>query len=79
MADDQFRYLLTIIATIHFIIPHIVIIAGCFVSDFRATEKIVEDFQSGVGKQLHEQLVAQDKNNKHTSYISGERALSSLN
>lgn len=27
---------------------------------------------NGVGKQLHEELVAQDKNNKHTSYISGE-------
>ncbi|XP_072294283.1 carnitine O-palmitoyltransferase 2, mitochondrial [Eucyclogobius newberryi] len=37
---------------------------------FRNTEKIVEDFQNGVGKQLHEELVAQDKNNKHTSYIS---------
>lgn len=40
----------------------------------RATEKIAQDFQSGVGKQLHEELVAQDKNNKHTSYISGECA-----
>ncbi|XP_071760291.2 carnitine O-palmitoyltransferase 2, mitochondrial-like [Centroberyx gerrardi] len=38
---------------------------------FRTTEKLAEDFQSGVGKQLHEELVAQDKNNKHTSYISG--------
>ncbi|XP_026201794.1 carnitine O-palmitoyltransferase 2, mitochondrial [Anabas testudineus] len=38
---------------------------------FRSTEKIAQDFQSGVGKQLHEELVAQDKNNKHTSYISG--------
>lgn len=36
------------------------------------TEKLVQDFQSGVGKQLHEELVAQDKNNKHTSYISGD-------
>ncbi|KAJ0065400.1 hypothetical protein NL108_009534 [Boleophthalmus pectinirostris] len=37
---------------------------------FRNTEKIAEDFKNGVGKQLHEELVAQDKNNKHTSYIS---------
>lgn len=34
------------------------------------TEKVANDFQSGVGKQLHEELVALDKNNKHTSYIS---------
>ncbi|XP_034386773.1 carnitine O-palmitoyltransferase 2, mitochondrial-like [Cyclopterus lumpus] len=38
---------------------------------FRTTEKIAQDFQNGVGKQLHEDLVAQDKSNKHTSYISG--------
>ncbi|XP_017289800.1 carnitine O-palmitoyltransferase 2, mitochondrial [Kryptolebias marmoratus] len=38
---------------------------------FRTTEKIAQDFQNGVGKQLHDDLVAQDKNNKHTSYISG--------
>ncbi|KAI4829198.1 hypothetical protein KUCAC02_023258 [Chaenocephalus aceratus] len=38
---------------------------------FRTTEKLTQDFQSGVGKQLHEELVAQDKRNKHTSYISG--------
>ncbi|KAM9762595.1 carnitine O-palmitoyltransferase 2, mitochondrial [Menidia menidia] len=38
---------------------------------FRTTEKNATDFQNGVGKQLHEELVAQDKNNKHTSYISG--------
>ncbi|XP_039984001.1 carnitine O-palmitoyltransferase 2, mitochondrial [Xiphias gladius] len=37
---------------------------------FRTTEKLAQDFQSGVGKQLHEELVAQDKTNKHTSYIS---------
>uniref|UniRef100_A0A9J8AJQ2 Carnitine palmitoyltransferase 2 n=1 Tax=Cyprinus carpio carpio TaxID=630221 RepID=A0A9J8AJQ2_CYPCA len=36
------------------------------------TEKVAHDFQSGVGKQLHEELVALDKNNKHTSYISGQ-------
>lgn len=38
---------------------------------FKTTEKLAHDFQNGVGKQLHEELVAQDKNNKHTSYISG--------
>ncbi|XP_028260185.1 carnitine O-palmitoyltransferase 2, mitochondrial [Parambassis ranga] len=38
---------------------------------FRTTEKHAQDFQNGVGKQLHEELVAQDKSNKHTSYISG--------
>ncbi|KAG7513494.1 carnitine O-palmitoyltransferase 2, mitochondrial [Solea senegalensis] len=38
---------------------------------YRTTEKLAQDFQSGVGKQLHEELVIQDKNNKHTSYISG--------
>ncbi|XP_069378643.1 carnitine O-palmitoyltransferase 2, mitochondrial [Paralichthys olivaceus] len=38
---------------------------------FRTIEKLAQDFQSGVGKQLHEELVAQDKINKHTSYISG--------
>lgn len=38
---------------------------------YRITEKQAQDFQIGVGKQLHEELVAQDKNNKHTSYISG--------
>ncbi|XP_046905849.1 carnitine O-palmitoyltransferase 2, mitochondrial [Hypomesus transpacificus] len=37
---------------------------------FSKTEKLVRDFQSGVGNQLHEELVAQDKQNKHTSYIS---------
>ncbi|XP_019936892.2 carnitine O-palmitoyltransferase 2, mitochondrial [Paralichthys olivaceus] len=38
---------------------------------FRTIEKLAQDFQSGVGKKLHEELVAQDKINKHTSYISG--------
>ncbi|KAM4549279.1 carnitine O-palmitoyltransferase 2, mitochondrial [Odontesthes bonariensis] len=38
---------------------------------FSATQKIALDFQKSVGKQLHEELVAQDKHNKHTSYISG--------
>ncbi|KAM9832338.1 carnitine O-palmitoyltransferase 2, mitochondrial [Neosynchiropus ocellatus] len=37
---------------------------------FKETEKVAVDFQNGAGKMLHEELVAQDKNNKHTSYIS---------
>lgn len=36
------------------------------------TEKVALDFQKGLGKELHEELVALDKKNKHTSYISGE-------
>ncbi|XP_053549425.1 carnitine O-palmitoyltransferase 2, mitochondrial [Bombina bombina] len=38
---------------------------------FRKTEQLVQNFQSGVGKQLHEELVTKDKINKQTSYISG--------
>ncbi|XP_055978326.1 carnitine O-palmitoyltransferase 2, mitochondrial isoform X1 [Sorex fumeus] len=38
---------------------------------FRKTEQFCKSFESGIGKELHEQLVAQDKQNKHTSYISG--------
>uniref|UniRef100_A0A3Q4BHM0 Carnitine O-palmitoyltransferase 2, mitochondrial n=1 Tax=Mola mola TaxID=94237 RepID=A0A3Q4BHM0_MOLML len=38
---------------------------------FRKTEKNAEDFLNGVGRELHQELVAQDQNNKHTSYISG--------
>ncbi|XP_051950512.1 carnitine O-palmitoyltransferase 2, mitochondrial-like [Xyrauchen texanus] len=34
------------------------------------TEKVAHDFQNGIGKQLHEELVTLDKNNKQTSYIS---------
>ncbi|KAJ8277890.1 hypothetical protein GJAV_G00081310 [Gymnothorax javanicus] len=37
---------------------------------YRNTEKLAGNFQSGVGKELHKELVAQDKKNKHTSYIS---------
>ncbi|KAL1022742.1 hypothetical protein UPYG_G00031740 [Umbra pygmaea] len=37
---------------------------------FRTTEKLAHDFENGLGKRLHEELVAQDKQNKHTSYIS---------
>nr|DBA17946.1 TPA: hypothetical protein GDO54_016249 [Pyxicephalus adspersus] len=37
---------------------------------FRKTEQLALNFQNGVGKQLHEELVQQDKQNKQTSYIS---------
>ncbi|KAM6218160.1 carnitine O-palmitoyltransferase 2, mitochondrial [Rhynchocyon petersi] len=40
-------------------------------SQFRTTEQLCKNFENGSGKELHEQLVAQDKKNKHTSYISG--------
>ncbi|XP_077391467.1 carnitine O-palmitoyltransferase 2, mitochondrial isoform X2 [Festucalex cinctus] len=38
---------------------------------FRHTEKLAQDFLAGEGKKLQEELLAQDKQNKHTSYISG--------
>ncbi|XP_044770452.1 carnitine O-palmitoyltransferase 2, mitochondrial isoform X2 [Neomonachus schauinslandi] len=38
---------------------------------FRKTEQFCKSFENGIGKELHEQLVAQDKQNKRTSYISG--------
>ncbi|XP_029474182.1 carnitine O-palmitoyltransferase 2, mitochondrial [Rhinatrema bivittatum] len=38
---------------------------------YRKTEQLARSFQKGIGKELHEQLAAQDKRNKHTSYISG--------
>lgn len=41
-------------------------------SDLRTTEKIAQDFLNGVGKELHKELLAKDKINKHTSYISGD-------
>uniref|UniRef100_A0A8C0XJY0 Carnitine O-palmitoyltransferase 2, mitochondrial n=1 Tax=Castor canadensis TaxID=51338 RepID=A0A8C0XJY0_CASCN len=41
-------------------------------SQFRKTEQFCKSFENGIGKELHEQLVAQDKQNKHTSYISGQ-------
>ncbi|XP_062994892.1 carnitine O-palmitoyltransferase 2, mitochondrial [Elgaria multicarinata webbii] len=38
---------------------------------FRKTEQLAINFENGIGRELHGQLVAQDKQNKHTSYISG--------
>ncbi|XP_069837730.1 carnitine O-palmitoyltransferase 2, mitochondrial isoform X2 [Dendropsophus ebraccatus] len=38
---------------------------------FSKTEHLARYFQNGEGKQLHEELVLLDKQNKHTSYISG--------
>ncbi|XP_037105261.1 carnitine O-palmitoyltransferase 2, mitochondrial [Syngnathus acus] len=38
---------------------------------FRNTERVAQDFLAGEGKRLQEELLAQDRKNKHTSYISG--------
>ncbi|XP_063154039.1 carnitine O-palmitoyltransferase 2, mitochondrial [Candoia aspera] len=38
---------------------------------FRKTEQLAGNFGNGIGRELHDQLVAKDKQNKHTSYISG--------
>ncbi|KAK2543146.1 Cpt2 [Columba livia] len=37
---------------------------------FRKTEELAHQFEKGIGRELHEQLVAQDNQNKHTSYIT---------
>lgn len=39
--------------------------------EYSKTEKLVKDFENGVGKDLHEELKTLDKQNKQTSYISG--------
>uniref|UniRef100_A0A8C4XVE4 Carnitine palmitoyltransferase 2 n=1 Tax=Falco tinnunculus TaxID=100819 RepID=A0A8C4XVE4_FALTI len=38
---------------------------------FRKTEELAHNFEKGIGRELHEKLVAQDTQNKHTSYITG--------
>ncbi|CAG01602.1 unnamed protein product, partial [Tetraodon nigroviridis] len=38
---------------------------------FRRAEEIAQDFQNGVGRELHKELVTRDKLNNHTSYTSG--------
>ncbi|XP_019727372.1 carnitine O-palmitoyltransferase 2, mitochondrial [Hippocampus comes] len=35
------------------------------------TEKVAQDFLAGEGRRLQEELLTQDRKNKHTSYISG--------
>ncbi|XP_033105516.1 carnitine O-palmitoyltransferase 2, mitochondrial-like [Anneissia japonica] len=40
-------------------------------AEFNKTKAIVEKFQAKEGPDLHQALVALDKQNKHTSYISG--------
>ncbi|EPQ04001.1 Carnitine O-palmitoyltransferase 2, mitochondrial [Myotis brandtii] len=40
---------------------------------FRKTEVFYKNFENGIGKELHNQLVVQDKQNKHMSYISESR------
>lgn len=37
----------------------------------RKTEELAHGFEKGIGRELHEQLVVQDNQNKHTSYITG--------
>lgn len=37
----------------------------------RKTEKVSQEFLTGVGNQLNKELIAEDGKNKHTSYISG--------
>jgi len=39
--------------------------------EFEKTDKIAKDFLKGDGLELHNEVVATDKQNKHTSYISG--------
>ncbi|XP_029634050.1 carnitine O-palmitoyltransferase 2, mitochondrial [Octopus sinensis] len=39
-------------------------------TQYQSTEKIVKEFEQNEGKTLHDELVALDKANKHTSYIS---------
>nr|XP_060629517.1 carnitine O-palmitoyltransferase 2, mitochondrial isoform X1 [Anolis sagrei ordinatus] len=38
---------------------------------FRKTEELAAKFEKGIGRELQEQLISQDKQSKHTSYISG--------
>lgn len=45
-----------------------------FLENYRRTEALCKNFETGVGKELHAHLLAQDKQNKHTSYISGRWA-----
>uniref|UniRef100_A0A8D0BL70 Choline/carnitine acyltransferase domain-containing protein n=1 Tax=Salvator merianae TaxID=96440 RepID=A0A8D0BL70_SALMN len=39
---------------------------------YRATEKIAREFETGEGKILHRDLLEHDRINKYTSYISGQ-------
>eukprot|EP01063_Lacrimia_lanifica_P024950 TRINITY_DN32750_c0_g1_i1.p2 TRINITY_DN32750_c0_g1~~TRINITY_DN32750_c0_g1_i1.p2 ORF type:complete len:670 (+),score=285.92 TRINITY_DN32750_c0_g1_i1:88-2097(+) len=39
-------------------------------SELEKTKGVVSEFQTGSGKGLHDSLIARDKMNKHTSYIS---------
>lgn len=45
----------------------------CFPS--RQTVKTAEAFLKADGRELHQELVAKDKRNKHTSYIAGQRLI----
>uniref|UniRef100_A0A915ETU4 Choline/carnitine acyltransferase domain-containing protein n=1 Tax=Ditylenchus dipsaci TaxID=166011 RepID=A0A915ETU4_9BILA len=39
-------------------------------TEFKESEKVVKEFLNGEGLELHKELLAYDKQNKHTSYIS---------
>jgi carnitine O-palmitoyltransferase 2 len=41
-------------------------------ADYSKTEALVKDFEKGSGASLHKELIARDKANKHTSYISDD-------
>lgn len=44
----------------------------------RITERLALNFLGGVGRQLHEELIAQDRINRDTSYMAGQPLLSPL-
>lgn len=77
--DDQFRYGQTHIAVSCSASNPSVDIKKCdlrqhfdsFLDCCRKTEELAHAFEKGIGRELHEQLVAQDNQNKHTSYITG--------
>ncbi|GFO20586.1 carnitine o-palmitoyltransferase 2, mitochondrial [Plakobranchus ocellatus] len=39
-------------------------------AEHKELQKVVAEFQAGKGQELHKQLVATDKENKHTNYVS---------
>lgn len=47
-----------------------------FLHIIRIAEKLALNFLGGVGKQLHKELVTQDKINRDTNYMAGEVPLS---
>lgn len=49
-----------------------------FMYVLRITAKVSQEFLTGVGNQLNQELITQDRKNKHTSYISGKMGFCSL-